>query len=131
MIDDDRVRLAAEKTALERMIARTPASEVIDRASLTARLRNVNDELAAILASANAAELITELVGTLQGVLPGARAFEFCVSATGQVVSGAIGPGVTNPSALNALLERPLTIKVAVTTRSGRAPRYTLLEMPQ
>ena len=38
MTTDDRLRLSAEKTALERMIARTPASQVIDRASLTARL---------------------------------------------------------------------------------------------
>ncbi len=48
---DHRLRLSAEKTALERMIARTPASQVIDRASLTARLRNVVAELEALPAS--------------------------------------------------------------------------------
>ncbi len=51
MTTDDRLRLSAEKTALERMIARTPASQVIDRASLTARLRNVVAELEVLPAS--------------------------------------------------------------------------------
>ncbi len=54
MTADDRLRLSAEKTALERMIARTPAEEVIDRASLTARLRNVEAELDALPATTRA-----------------------------------------------------------------------------
>lgn len=40
------LHLLAEKTELERMIAETPEEDVIDRASLTARLKNVEAALA-------------------------------------------------------------------------------------
>ena len=40
------LHLLAEKTALEQMIAETPKEEVIDRASLTARLESVERMLA-------------------------------------------------------------------------------------
>ncbi len=48
MTADDRLRLASERTALERMIAETPLDEVIDRASLQARLEEVVAELAVL-----------------------------------------------------------------------------------
>jgi Helicase conserved C-terminal domain len=42
----EHLHLLGEKTALERMIAETPEEDVIDRASLTARLENVEAALA-------------------------------------------------------------------------------------
>lgn len=65
-------RLAAEKTALERMIARTPASQVIDYASLAARLRSVVAELAALPGSARAparVQLLDKTQRLLRGTL--------------------------------------------------------------
>lgn len=39
------LQLLSEKTALERMIAETPKEDVLDRASLSARLRRVEEAL--------------------------------------------------------------------------------------
>ncbi len=46
MRHDDSLQLLGEKTALERMIAETPEEDVLDRASLRARLEAINSRIA-------------------------------------------------------------------------------------
>jgi hypothetical protein len=43
--NNEYLQLLAEKTALERMIAETPEEDVLDRASLSARLKSIEDAL--------------------------------------------------------------------------------------
>jgi len=117
------LHLLGEKTALERMLAETPADDVIDRASLNARLATVERALAQPLHEEEA-----ELQGTLQGVLPGARVFEFKLAGSEQVIEGEIGPAVVDPSALTALLHHPIRVRVAVTRAPSGRTRYVLVE---
>lgn len=49
---DEYLHLLGERTALERMIADTPEDDVIDRASLSARLKTIEDAIARTAAQA-------------------------------------------------------------------------------
>ena len=82
------------------------------------------------LSDENLREEETELEGELQGVLPKARAFEFRLRDSDQVIRGKIGAAVVDPDALNAQLHRPARIKVAVTQVGSGRPRYLLLGAP-
>lgn len=46
MTQQDRVRLLAESSALQRMIQQTPLDDVLDLGSLTARLEDVEHRIA-------------------------------------------------------------------------------------
>lgn len=83
------------------------------------------------LSQENLREEHEELRGELQGVLPRARAFEFKLADSEQVVRGKIGPAITDPDALNAKLHRPARIKVMVTRVGTGRPRYVLVEPPE
>jgi hypothetical protein len=83
------------------------------------------------LSQENLREEHGELRGELQGVLPRARAFEFKLADSDQVVRGKIGPAITDPDALNAKLHRPARIKVIVTRVGTGRPRYVLMEPPE
>lgn len=72
-----------------------------------------------------------ELEGTLQGVLPAGRVFEFKVSNTAQTIRGKVAPAITDPATLNQLLEHSVRIKVSVTRVGGGRPRYVLVELPE
>jgi hypothetical protein len=68
--------------------------------------------------------------GVFQGALPKRRTFEFKVEGTGDVVSGKIGPGITEPATINRHLEQPAEIQL-IATRIGQGhPRYVLNELP-
>jgi hypothetical protein len=83
------------------------------------------------LSQENLREETEELRGELQGVLPKARAFEFKLTDSSQVIRGKISPTVVDPEVLNRELNRPTVIKVMV-TRVGRGrPRYVLLEVQE
>lgn len=69
-------------------------------------------------------------VGTLQGVLPARRTFEFRASDGDDVITGKVGPGIEDPDVLNQHLHQPTRIQVtAVRVGRGR-PRYVLNELP-
>lgn len=80
------------------------------------------------LSQDNLREEQEELRGELQGVLPKARAFEFKLEGSGQVIRGKIAPTITDPDALNRNLHQPATIKVIVTRVGNGRPRYLLIE---
>jgi hypothetical protein len=82
------------------------------------------------LSQDNLREESEELRGEFQGVLPKARAFEFRIEGTTQVIRGKIGPSITDPDALNALLHKAATIRVMVTRVGNGRPRYLLTETP-
>lgn len=82
------------------------------------------------LSQENLREEHAELQGELQGVLPKARAFEFKLADSDQVVRGKIGPAITDPDVLNARLHRPARIKVMITRVGIGRPRYVLMEPP-
>jgi hypothetical protein len=46
---EERLQLLAERTAVARMVAETPEDDVLDRASLSARLQTIDDALAQAL----------------------------------------------------------------------------------
>ena len=83
------------------------------------------------LSQENLREEPGELRGELQGVLPRARAFEFKLAGSSQVIRGKIAPTVGDPDALNRDLHRQVVIKVMVTRVGSGRPRYTLIEAPQ
>jgi|GEM_PF-6751495 len=68
--------------------------------------------------------------GSLVGVLPASREFEFKLSNGGQVLLGMVGPAVEDIDALNAMLHRPMNLRVMVTRVGQGRPRYLLLETP-
>ena len=82
------------------------------------------------LSQENLREDQEELRGELQGVLPKARAFEFKLADSSQVIRGKIAPTITDPDALNRELHQPVTIKVMVTRVGSGRPRYLLIEAP-
>lgn len=82
------------------------------------------------LSQENLRETREELDGELQGVLPKARAFEFKIAASGQVIRGKVGPAITDPDALNRELHRPTRIVVTVTRVGTGRPRYLLVAPP-
>lgn len=82
------------------------------------------------LSQENLREETEELRGEFQGVLPKARAFEFKVADTSQVIKGKISPTVADPDALNRILHEPTVIRVMVTRVGSGRPRYLLLEAP-
>lgn len=138
--------LLAERTAIEKMIAETPEEDVIDRASLRARLdsiqRTLNEPSAddrdpARMRSTfrgrpvdNLREENQELRGELQGVLPKARVFEFRLHDADQVIRGKISGSISDPDALNAKLHQPVTIQVMVTRVGNGPPRFLLMQEP-
>lgn len=82
------------------------------------------------LSQENLREEHEELRGELQGVLPKARAFEFKLANSSQVIRGKIAPTIIDPDALNRELHQPVTIKVMVTRVGSGRPRYSLIEAP-
>jgi hypothetical protein len=83
------------------------------------------------LSQENLRETREELRGELQGVLPKARAFEFKLAESGQVIRGKVGPAISDPDALNRELHRPTKIVVSVTRVGTGRPRYVLLAPPE
>jgi hypothetical protein len=69
-----------------------------------------------------------ELRGELQGVLPRARAFEFKLADSSQVIRGRIASTIGDPDALNRELHKLMTVIVAVTRVGNGRPRYLLVE---
>jgi hypothetical protein len=119
--------LVAEKTYLEQAIAETPEDEVIDRASLVSRLSSVERELAEWL---DEGVQHAELVGELRGVLPDSRMFELKLEGTGQLVRGTVGPGVSDPAALQPLVHKLVRMPVLVVQVGAGRPRYVLAGEP-
>ncbi len=83
------------------------------------------------LSQENLREEHEELRGELQGVLPRARAFEFKLADSDQIIRGKLGPEIADPDALNARLHHPARIKVMVTRVGTGPPRYLLIEPPE
>lgn len=83
------------------------------------------------LSQENLREDIEELHGELRGVLPKARAFEFKIASSSQVIRGKIAPTIRDPDALNRELHRPTVIKAMVTRVGNGRPRYLLLDAPR
>jgi hypothetical protein len=81
------------------------------------------------LSQDNLREETEELRGELQGVLPKARAFEFKLRGTAQIIRGKIASTIADPDALNQALHQPGTIKVIVTRVGSGRPRYVLTEV--
>jgi hypothetical protein len=82
------------------------------------------------LSQENLREEQEELRGELQGVLPQARAFEFKLADSSQVIRGKIAPTIADPHALNRELHQPVRVRVTVTRVGQGRPRYLLLDMP-
>lgn len=82
------------------------------------------------LSQENLREEQAQLRGELQGVLPKARAFEFKLAATGQIIRGKVAPAIADPDVLNRVLHQLVDIKVTVTRVGSGRPRYLLLEPP-
>ena len=81
------------------------------------------------LSQENLREEHQELRGELQGVLPRARAFEFKLADSSQVIRGRIGPTIADPDVLNRELHKPMTIQVTVTRIGHGPPRYLMVEI--
>ncbi len=82
------------------------------------------------LAQGNLHEEQAQLQGEFQGVLPKSRTFEFKLSGSNEVIKGKVGPGITDPDALNRLLHNPMTITVAATRVGDGRPRFVLNTQP-
>ena len=69
--------------------------------------------------------------GEFQGALPKRRTFEFNVTGSDVVVTGKIGPGISDVNALNTHLYEPARIEVMVTRVGNGRPRYVLNKSPE
>ncbi|MGQ9365454.1 hypothetical protein [Azospirillum sp. ST 5-10] len=141
---------SAEVAALRRMLADIPEEDVIDRLSLEARLRVLEDQVEQERAAASAPakarltfrgslERLSQdnlretdewLTGELLGVLPNRRTFEFQAAGRDDVVSGRIASSVGDARPLNRYLGRQSRTHVAVTRVGVGRPRYLLLAEP-
>jgi hypothetical protein len=138
--DDELADSAAEadRRALDKVraflatLADNEAVCTVQFGDTTVSFRDVGQVRASIerLSQENLREAQEELHGELQGVLPRARAFEFKLADTSQVIRGKISPTVADPDALNRALHQRVRIKVMVTRVGTGRPRYLLLEPP-
>ena len=115
--------LFSERAALERMIAATPAEDVIDLRSLQVRLEIINRALAkhpveTRFGQDNLHEEPQLFSGVFQGALPKRRTFEFRLAGTAEVITGKIGPAVVNVVPLPP--DRVLWLRQAARQRATR-----------
>ena len=68
--------------------------------------------------------------GEFQGVLPKRRTFEFRVANSEDVITGKIGPGISDADALNDHLHTLARIEVLATRVGNGRPRYVLNKLP-
>lgn len=78
----------------------------------------------------NLRETEETLPGSLVGVLPKSRAFEFVREGSTEILRGKVGPAVEDIDALNGMLHQPMNLRVMVTRVGQGRPRYLLLETP-
>jgi len=69
--------------------------------------------------------------GEFQGVLPKRRTFEFKVRDADTVITGKIGPAISDADTLNEHLHTPTRVELLVTRVGNGRPRYVLSEMPE
>ncbi|MBF0550440.1 MAG: hypothetical protein HQK60_07885 [Deltaproteobacteria bacterium] len=67
------------------------------------------------------------LDGAFIGVLPKKRTFEFRLAATGEIITGRVGPDIIDAGVINQVLEQQTTIQVQTTRVGDGRPRYVLL----
>jgi hypothetical protein len=65
--------------------------------------------------------------GSFLGVLPHRRAFEFRLEGTDEIIGGKVGKDVTDPGAINRILERPVRMRVHSRCVGEGRPRFVLL----
>lgn len=82
------------------------------------------------LGQQNLHEAQQALEGEFQGVLPKSRTFEFKLAESGEVVSGKVGPAITDADAINNHLHQRTKISVMTTRVGNGRPRYVLIEEP-
>lgn len=70
-------------------------------------------------------------IGEFQGVLPKRRTFEFRVADTDDVITGKIGPGISDVDVLNQHLHTLARIDVLATRVGNGRPRYVLNQAPE
>jgi hypothetical protein len=68
--------------------------------------------------------------GVFQGALPKRRSFEYKVAITGDVISGKIGPSVTDPAMINRHLDQRVEVQLVATRIGQGRPRYVLNQLP-
>lgn len=68
-----------------------------------------------------------EVTGAFQGILPKRRIFEFRIAA-GEVISGKVGPTITDAGQINQILGDKVKIQVHTTRFGDGHPRYVLLK---
>ena len=67
-----------------------------------------------------------QIEGLFQGVLPKRRTFEFRIESSQEVITGKVGPDISDASAINHILEQLTTIDVVATRVGSGRPRYVL-----
>ena len=82
------------------------------------------------LAQDNLHEDQESFTGEFQGVLPKRRTFEFKIAGEDTVITGKIGPGISDPDTLNQHLHETTNIAVAATRVGNGRPRYVLYQPP-
>lgn len=69
--------------------------------------------------------------GEFQGVLPKRRTFEFRVASSDEVITGKVGPGISDVDVLNQHLHTLARIDVLATRVGNGRPRYVLNQIPE
>ncbi len=68
-----------------------------------------------------------QIKGVFQGILPKRRIFEFRVDSSQEVISGKVGPDISDPSAINRIVDHLTMIEVMRRCVGSGRPRYLLL----
>lgn len=68
--------------------------------------------------------------GVFQGVLPKRRTFEFKLADSGEVISGKVGPTITDAGVINRHLRATVEVRLVATRVGQGRPRYVLNELP-
>jgi len=77
----------------------------------------------------NIAEKEEFMTGTLLGILPNRRSFEFKDRVSQSITHGKISPAIEDPQFLNQYLQHEVTIQVVKTQIRDRKPRYVLRDI--
>jgi len=127
-MNNNRTYIQAEISQLQDILASISEDAVIERMGYEHRLNELTQKLARIAPSVAAKTFNLTFKGTLLGVLPASKVFEFKISATDKIIKGKISPEFKDAASIHQeWLFKESTIDCKLVTVGQGTPRYTLI----
>lgn len=127
-MNNNRTYIQAEISQLQDILASIGEDAVIERMGYEHRLGELQSKLENLAPNVAAKTFNLTFKGTLLGVLPASKVFEFKISATDKVIKGKISPEFKDAASIHQeWLFKESTIDCKLVTVGQGTPRYTLI----